>query len=313
MYRKLLIPLIFCLLLTTGTVLGSTLISEWKFEQNLTDTIGSNDGTGYNFTDGYVTGYSGYALNFSETDEQFVDFGNDSSLNFGSDDFKVEAWVWLDEDVTADDNMIITKMGDVGGTLQGWFIMYSTNNVFEIQVADGTLYHEYSWESDLEPDLNKWYNLTFQRIDNDFLLYVNGSLEINETNVNVTSLDTPKNLLMGVDLLNPDFLNRINNGLIDEVKIWTGEEEPPPTTTTTTTTTLSTTTTTPTTTTTTIPSEEGFFEGFLSDIGEGTGNILSNLKDPFISIMLGIALVGFCIFIFYIIADGIEKTVRGKK
>ena len=96
--------------------------------------------------------------------------------------------------------------------------------------------------------------------------------------------------------------------MIDEIKIWTGEDLPQTTTTTT-----ITTTTTTVTTTTTIPSGEGFFERTLSDIGDGLGSILSNLKDPIVKIILSVGLVGVCLFMFYIIAEGMEKSVKGKR
>jgi len=69
------------------------LVSWWKFDNDATDSIGNNDGTRYNFSNGWVTGNIDNALEFNETNETFVDCGNDSSLNFGENDFSIEFWI----------------------------------------------------------------------------------------------------------------------------------------------------------------------------------------------------------------------------
>jgi len=94
--KKILIPMVLVSLLLISSA-SASLVGHWAFNEtsgtNAYDSSGNgNNGTLYNFTDTYwVTGQYGNALKF-DGENDFVNFGNDSSLNFSSD-FSITFWV----------------------------------------------------------------------------------------------------------------------------------------------------------------------------------------------------------------------------
>src|SRR4030042_1436876 len=74
---------------TEATSTGD-LVAWWRFEGDLTDETGVNDGTGYGSIT-YASGKIGQALELNGTDD-YVNVGDNTSLNF-TNDFTVEAWI----------------------------------------------------------------------------------------------------------------------------------------------------------------------------------------------------------------------------
>ena len=186
------------------------LISYWKFDDDALDFYGLNNGTRYNFTDGYVTGKYGNALEFNSTAEQFVDVGNDSSLNFGTGDFSIEAWV----KTSAIRSGIIRKVGGVTNT--GYYTG-TQDYALGFYVADNTEEGVWITTADATNANNQWHHIVDVRIGNDFYIYINGSLATSAT-VTVGNIDNIYNLTFGKGLA--VLTSGYFNGTIDNVRIW---------------------------------------------------------------------------------------------
>jgi hypothetical protein len=138
------------------------------------------------------------------------------------------------------------------------------------------------------------------------LLYVNDTLEINETE-SIGNIDNIADVLIGCRYYGEEYREFLK-GVVDNAKII--YDYIPSTTTTTT---IPPTTTTIPSTTTTILSGEGILGRTLSDIGEGTGNFLNAIKEPATKMVMSVGMIGVILFIFYAIASGIQIAIRGKR
>lgn len=222
--------LLFSIILSNLVLAQNGLVSYWEFEQNVEDSIGVNDGTRYNFTNGYVTGKYGYGLDFNSTAEQYVDYGNDTSLNFGSGDFSVELWV---------------KTTQVGhGVLSKYDFINDIGYIFSIEsyggyfgVFDGVVYPDATSTTNVSD--GTWHHIVGIRNGDNVTIYVDGDWEDTESQGTMGSTDVTDDLLMGYYNGWGDYFN----GTIDNVRIWdralteeeieslylTNELPPPPT------------------------------------------------------------------------------------
>jgi parallel beta-helix repeat protein len=202
-------PIFFFFLLLSLSVVNALPIpvSEWKFENNVLDTYGINNGTRYNFADGWVSGKYGNALDFNSTAEQFVDVGNDSSLNFGTGDFSVEAWIktycsevnWM---------AIVTKYDTEN--LRG-INLYLDYKDFIAFATDG--------ESTLIPSTicdNEWHHIFAVRDGYYFLIYVDGELIISEEHSVIENVSNTAPFLIG----SLGGIQEYFNGTMDNVRIY---------------------------------------------------------------------------------------------
>jgi len=195
--------------LTVGTIF-TNLVGYWGFDENenITAYDYSNYGNDGILTNGttWTTGMYRNALDFNSTAEQYVDCGNDDSLNFGSGDFSVSLWV-----------KYTYSAGDpIGKYLdsedKGFIIGFTSTNVdFYIydSVNDADAIDAYN------PSLNTWYHLVGVRGGGRAKLYINGELEANVDASSVGNIDTTGNLTIGKYTDGTYF-----NGTIDEVRIY---------------------------------------------------------------------------------------------
>lgn len=231
----LLTTLASLLILSSLVIAQSGLVSHWEFEQNVNDSVGINHGTRYNFTNGWVTGKYGYALEFNRSAEQYVNMGNDSSLTFGTGDFSLEAW--------------FKTSGFPSASMEIFFkIQYDTDNpLYELAIYTGTgnLYF-WTWNGKNPPndcegnmdffpddwDNNQWHHVVGVRKDNWNYLYYDGELVEDAQEINITdsqpcpvNVDHPFDLVIGADYLG---MAHFWHGAIDNPRVWdralTGDE-----------------------------------------------------------------------------------------
>lgn len=231
--KKIFLATLVSLLILSPLVLAQTgLVSQWEFEQNVNDSVGDNHGTRYNFTDGWVTGKYGYALYFNRSAQQYVNFGNDSSLTFGTGDFSLETW--------------FKTTGLTYGTMELFFkILYDTDNpLYELAIINtststNTIYW-WTWNGkggaeDCEgmaeikniPDIfdNQWHHAVATRKDNWLYFYYDGELvadgqEVNYTNTSQpcpVNVDHEKELTIGADYQGMSYFY---DGAIDNARVW---------------------------------------------------------------------------------------------
>ncbi len=177
----------------TGLAMGTT----YYYRSYLTNTQGTSYGETQSFTTTQIP--LGNALYFDGTDD-YVDLGNDASLNFGTGDFTVEAWI-----KTTFSGIQVAVGG--GGGPDYWLGLNSTNHAtFSIS---GTSCVGTSVVND-----GNWHHITGVRESGQIYIYVDGVLENNLANA--LSANPPDNIYIGSFTSSSFFFT----GEIDEVRIW---------------------------------------------------------------------------------------------
>jgi parallel beta-helix repeat protein len=180
-------------------------VSEWKFEQNAFDTYGINNGTRYNFTNGYATGKYGYALEFNSSAEQYVDVGNDSSLNFGTGDFSLEVWVKRTSAIGFEEEIISKYPNSYWLAIEPNYITFGTDG--ENIVTTNTVCDD------------KWHNIVAVRNGYNLAIYVDGSLAYSEEMTTIDDVSNTNPVFIGAYISDGGTSGHFN-GTIDEVRIY---------------------------------------------------------------------------------------------
>jgi hypothetical protein len=200
------------------------LAGQWKFDEGAGsiahDSAGNNDGTIYGAT--WTTGIINGALSFDGVDN-YVDCGNDASLDPGSGPFALSAWIKTN--VTDDSQMIVCNSSivldpDDLDYRNVWFGI-GVYNVAYIYISDISLNETYVVGTTNIEDGN-WYYIAAIRDENNLYLYVDGVCE--GTPVDATGIGDvvgPASWTIGsyIEYLGSaasDFFN----GKIDEVAIY---------------------------------------------------------------------------------------------
>lgn len=192
------------------------LISFWTFDEadmedrTVMDVIGNNNGTIRGDPE-MVDGRIGDALQFDGAVD-YVDCGNDESLNLGTDDFTLEAW-FQGGNQTSSWPCIIEKGNPLcDGCPPGYALYWYTNRLRFVVDGSAQLGDLDQLSVDATPYMDEtWHQIVGARDKDGIYLYLD-SVQVasglnNERNVNVAS-----NLWIGYDT---SF-----NGAIDEVKIY---------------------------------------------------------------------------------------------
>ncbi len=192
------------------------LISFWTFDEAdmedgiVMDVIGNNNGTIRGDPE-IVDGRIGDALQFDGADD-YIDCGNDESLNLGTDDFTLEAWFQC-ANQTSSWPCIIEKGNPLcDGCPPGYALYWYTNRLRFALDGSAQLGDLDEISTDATPYMDKtWHQIVGVRDKDSIYLYLDSVQAAsglnNERNVNVAS-----NLWIGYDT---SF-----NGAIDEVKIY---------------------------------------------------------------------------------------------
>jgi len=96
MKKRVLIALVVVLaLVATASVVWAAggLVSYWPFEGTADDVVNANHGTIHGGP-GFIDGKFGQALSFDGTND-YVSVDDSASLNFGTGDFTIGAWIKL--------------------------------------------------------------------------------------------------------------------------------------------------------------------------------------------------------------------------
>jgi len=222
--KNILSALILLLILPIPVLASANLVGEWKFDEcsgNITyDSSGySNDGTRYNFTDGWVTGKYGCGLEFDGIDD-YVNIPESSSLRFGFGNFTVEAWVKLSEVQPKTFAFIISQHDPewlryfhLSPAYEGevWFAV-SNDSLESQEVVSTTQVFDNQWHYIV--GVREGINETHV----NHKIYVDGNLENEDTflNMNATNPDIP--FTIGSEIGQEYW----TNGTIDNVRIWDG-------------------------------------------------------------------------------------------
>ncbi len=156
--------------------------------------------------------------------KDYVDAGNDLSLNFGTGDFTVEAWFKLSSHPTNKDyGYPIVQKTNTDYT-SGWWLWVLNMTTYSPPYEHSTRLKFAVWGEDVSQsngvgitalELNTLYHIVGVRGTNYVKIYLNGILECNNTRESVNS-DSTENLLIGTWI---DFGSYFN-GTIDNVRIF---------------------------------------------------------------------------------------------
>jgi len=155
------------------------LVGWWKFDGNADDSSGN----GYNGAEKgdptYVIGKIGQAISF-DGEGDYVDFGNPTSLDFGTGDWSVSAWIKTTHSGTADENenkcTVFAKGGDqIGGirytmavneVQSGMITLTTDDDVAKIQTTSSAIVND-----------NVWHHVVGTRNAGELRIYVDAVLD----------------------------------------------------------------------------------------------------------------------------------------
>ncbi len=187
----------------------------WKFNEGSGSTgadssVFGNHGalTYMNTSTCWIAGRDGYVLDFYGSDD-YVDCGNDSSLNFGTNDFTVEFWMKSDAEPGNYQGMI-GKLNT--SNWMGWGVQVLTAGTFDFYINRN---HNYIF-GDYDLRDNIWHHIVAIREGEAAVLYIDGEyIGKGVQNTNDDSVSTTSSLTIGKVYMNFDCL-------MDDVRIYEG-------------------------------------------------------------------------------------------
>jgi len=197
-------------------VVEDGLISFWTFDESdmedgiAEDIVGNNHGTimgGPEVVDGWI----GDALEFDGTDD-YVNCGNDESLNLGTEDFTLEAWFKGGEQISSWPCIIEKGNPLCDGCPPGYAIYWYNNSLRFIVDGSDQPGDAESISIDSVPYMNEeWHHIVGTRDKDNMHLYLDGVQVVSGLS-NERDVDVDNNLWIG---FSTSFL-----GAIDEVKVY---------------------------------------------------------------------------------------------
>ncbi|UCG59659.1 MAG: LamG domain-containing protein [Phycisphaerales bacterium] len=197
------------------------LVAWWKFDDDTSDSAGPCHGTPHGGPT-YGAGKSGKAISLDGDD--YVDYGNPSSLNFGAGDWAVSAWINTTQFGTedADKGTVFAKGGDGGGGIRYTLAVNEGQSGAITLSADDDLSKVQAISRAAVND-GAWHHVVGMRDRKQLRLYVDGALDTVSTlpaGFNLSGA-SQQNAYVGVIADNGDSsLIKYFVGLIDEVCVF---------------------------------------------------------------------------------------------
>jgi hypothetical protein len=200
--------------------------SNYKMVQHMDDTTAStvsdstiNGNTGNKKAANapiQVDGKIGYAQDFDYTKNEYINCGNDVSLDMGTSDFTVELWTKTEH---AEQNRCLATKRQEGGNYQGWWCWLNerVSGKISFNIRDYNSNDLYV-TSTTTINNNNWYHLvcTYDR-DASATVYINGNNDASASISGATNgIDTTNNQYLGCHR-SPTSVNY--DGIIDEIRI----------------------------------------------------------------------------------------------
>ncbi|HHJ10270.1 MAG TPA: DUF2341 domain-containing protein, partial [Bacteroidetes bacterium] len=162
---------------STSSTWNSNYLGVWHLHDDFNDATANNiDGTATGTTNS--TGQIADGQNFNNGNPDYIDLGNSSVLNFGTENWTLSAWV--NTSSTSGQQNILGKGAENYSFWfwtqndDGYFIGLNGQNAF-IEVFDGNNGKTATSVTNLSANI--WYYITGQKIGDYLQIYVNGSLE----------------------------------------------------------------------------------------------------------------------------------------
>jgi hypothetical protein len=151
------------------------LVAWWKFENDANDSAGANHGTLHG-NPTYVDGKVGRAISFDAND--YVDCGKPDSLNFGTGDWTISAWIKTTQSGTepANRGTVFANGGDEAGGIRyalavneeylGTIVLTTDNDMYKVQAFGKTAVNN-----------GNWHHVIGTRNADRLRVYVDGTLD----------------------------------------------------------------------------------------------------------------------------------------
>jgi hypothetical protein len=199
------------------------LVAWWKFENDVNDSIGANNGTIHG-NPTYLDGKIGLAINLDGDD--YVDCGNPDSLNFGTGDWAISAWIKTTQSGVEDTDKgtVFANGADGGGGIRYTLAVNEGQTGSITLTTDDDKYKVQAISSAVVND-GAWHHVVGVRNAGQLHLYVDGVLDGGnylpaEFDLSGTSR---QNAYIGAITSNDNnSLYKYYVGLIDEVCIFAG-------------------------------------------------------------------------------------------
>ncbi|HUT47518.1 MAG TPA: LamG domain-containing protein, partial [Sedimentisphaerales bacterium] len=151
------------------------LVAWWKFDNDANDSAGANHGTIHG-NPAYMDGMVGRAIIFDVDD--YVDCGNPDSLNFGTGDWTVSAWIKTTQSGTEPENRgtVFANGGDEEGGIRyalavneeylGTAVLTTDTDTYKVQAIGKTAVND-----------GTWHHVVGTRSEGQLRVYVDGVLD----------------------------------------------------------------------------------------------------------------------------------------
>ena len=210
-------------ILTPDEGKANRLVAWWKFDNDANDSAGTNHGSTHGDPT-YVVGKFGRAINLDGDD--YVDFGNPDSLNFGTGDWTVSAWIKTTQSGGADDpnrGTIFANGADEVGGIRIALILNDARLDMMTLTTDDDISNKVQATGTTQVNDGNWHHIVGMRNGSRLLLYIDGVL--NERSVLYNGYDlsgvSQHNAYIGAITDNRDnSLYKHFDGLIDEVCVF---------------------------------------------------------------------------------------------
>ncbi|MFA7171216.1 MAG: LamG domain-containing protein [Candidatus Paceibacterota bacterium] len=205
------------------------LVGYWDMEEGGGQTVYDKSGNGNDGTLGSSSsvdssdpvfgsghdssGENGTGMVFDGVDD-YVDCGDDESLNFGTGDFSVELWFKSSTGGSGTNRFIVTKYGT--GYTQSYMFYQDTGDQFVFRIIDLNVGIKVISYDDYNDGI--WHNAIGIRNGDNLYLYVDGILVDSNTGAATYNISNDRKLRIGARDIDSSLLPF--NGSIDDVRIY---------------------------------------------------------------------------------------------
>jgi len=193
------------------------LIAHYKFDGDVTDPVGNNDGT--NNGASFVSGKFGQAANFDGVDD-YVQVADDASLDGMSSGMTISLWIKSPSGKSVEEFLVNKYTGLSGSADDDAYVLRLSSGFPKVQIAGGGI-SLFSVQGSIPVDDNNWNNIIYVWDRPESLLYING---VYDSGATYLEFDSALN-----DIIDPLYIGAGNkngavdnffNGLIDDVRIY---------------------------------------------------------------------------------------------
>jgi hypothetical protein len=178
---------------TTSLFSDANLVSYYRYEDNVNDSKGSNNGSATSIT--YSTGKYRKAATFNGTSSG-IRITTTSALNVTTGNFSISSWINPTNFSAA--RRIYSKQGNQN-TNQFGILQFSTNTSSKLigSFRNNTSGTSYSITSNADLVASTWQHVVLTRSGTTFALYINGKLDKSETLGSVSNLSSDSSASFG--------------------------------------------------------------------------------------------------------------------